>query len=78
MYVLLKLKQCNANPGITANSKSQDIKILQAADRLPLKITLTQKNQRGTKASWGKYCLRIKYQNSLVRESETFPPQFIS
>lgn len=34
MYVLLKLKQCNANPGITANSKSQDIKILQAADRL--------------------------------------------
>lgn len=53
MCILLKLKQCNVNPGTTANSKSQDIKILQAADRLPLKITLTQKNQRGTKASWG-------------------------
>lgn len=53
MYILLKLKQCSVNPCITANSKSWDIKILQAAGRLPLKITLTQKNQRGTKASWG-------------------------
>lgn len=52
MSVFLKIKQCNVNLCITANSKSKDIKILHAANRLSLKITLTQKNQRGTKASW--------------------------
>lgn len=53
MSILLKVKQCNVNPCITANPKSKDIKILFAANPLSLKITLTQKNQRGAKASWG-------------------------
>lgn len=53
MSILLKVKQCNVNPWTTENSKSKDIKILHAAKCLSLKIILTQKNQRGAKASLG-------------------------